>query len=228
MGILYVVATPIGNLKDVSLRALETLKKVDYILSEDTRVGRKLLEHNKIKASLRSYHEHNELSLIPKVVADLCVGKNVALISNAGAPLISDPGFKLVRTCIENKIEVVDIPGPSSVLTSLIVSGLPTDKFCFYGFLPNKKGKREKALEKIASLYSDTPMTIIFFESRYRIVNTLEMMGKVFGKQTKVSVAAELTKKYERIYRGTLDKVTDRLTKSKILKGEFTITVYLN
>lgn len=229
MGNLYIVATPIGNLQDISFRALTTLNSVDYILCEDTRKTGNLLsktlkmlpfENNK-KAQLISYYEENEMQRIPEVIKILQMDFNVALVSDAGTPAISDPGFKLIRECIKEKIKVISIPGPSSVISALVSSGLPTDKFMFLGFLPKKEGHRIKLLNDARETLKVINQTVVFFESPFRLVKTLEELNQIFG-DINVVVARELTKMHEEIKSGKISEVLSYF-KSKSVKGEIVI-----
>ncbi|PIS21593.1 16S rRNA (cytidine(1402)-2'-O)-methyltransferase [candidate division WWE3 bacterium CG_4_10_14_0_2_um_filter_42_7] len=214
MGNLYLIATPIGNLGDITLRALETLKKVDLVLCEDTRKTGFLLNHYQISKPLLSYFEHNELKRIPEVLTMLEKGKEIALVSDAGTPLISDPGFKLVRETLQAGANVIPIPGPSSVLAALISSGFPTDKFLFLGYLPRTSGKKEKVIREVPKETS-----VIFFESPFRIINSLEMIYKVYG-DIEIFIGRELTKVYEEKSRGTALSLIEKFKKSKP-RGEF-------
>ncbi len=233
---LYIVATPIGNLKDVTLRALEILKSVDLILCEDTRQTKKLLDHYKIKRSLLSYHQHSKISRLNQIFKLLEQGKDLALVSDAGTPGISDPGNKLISQIIKQSVInperkqapygaghrqsviVVPIPGPSALTTALSVCGFPADKFIFYGFLPQKK-RKEKILKEIV----DSKITSVFYESPYRIIKTLRKLEEL-GLNKKIVVCRELTKKFETVYRGTITEVINQLNKDTI-KGEFVIVI---
>jgi 16S rRNA (cytidine1402-2'-O)-methyltransferase len=195
---LYVVATPIGNLGDVTLRAIEVLKLVDVVAAEDTRHSGILLKHFGIKKPFVSYHEHNEATRTPELVERLARGENVALITDAGTPGVSDPGFRLIRECIRHEIPFTIIPGPSAVLTALVGSGFPTDKFSFGGFLPVKSGQRERELRAAA----ERDETTVFFESPYRLIKTLITCSEVIPDR-QLCVARELTKKFEEFRRGT-------------------------
>src|SRR5947199_7150905 len=195
---LYVVATPIGNLGDITLRAIETLKLVDVVAAEDTRHSGMLLNHLGIKKPFISYHEHNEATRTPELVERLIRGENVALITDAGTPGLSDPGLRLVRECIQCEVPFTIIPGPSSILTALLGSGFSTDKFSFHGFLPVKSGQRERELRAAA----EREETTIFFESPYRLTKTLAA-GVEFLAERKLCVARELTKKFEEFRRGS-------------------------
>jgi len=223
MGTLYLVATPIGNMKDITLRAIEVLSSVDIIACEDTRKTGILLEKLEIKnkPQLLSYYEENEQGRIPQIINFLKEGKSVALVSNAGTPTISDPGFKLVRECINQNIPMESIPGPSSVLTALTSSGLPTDKFLFLGFLPKKPGKRQKILLSLPK-----EITIIFFESPFRLLKTLEELKELFG-DIEIVICRELTKIYEEVRRGKISESIAHFEKVKP-KGEFTLLFHLH
>ncbi len=227
MGNLYIVSTPIGNLQDITLRAIEVLKKTVYIACEDTRKSGFLLKtlSSEFGSSgdkfLFSLYEENEVKRIDEVLNLLKNDQDVALISDAGTPLISDPGFKLVRECVANGIKVESIPGPSSVISALVVSGLPTDKFTFVGFLPKKPGHRKQFLENLKSSHQLIKSTVIFFESPFRLVKTLEELFEVFGDLDLV-VARELTKIHEEVKR---DKVSEliKFYKRKPVKGEVVV-----
>lgn len=229
MGNLYIVATPIGNLQDISFRALTTLNSVDYILCEDTRKTGNLLSKtfkmmpllNNKKTQLVSYYEENEMQRIPEVIKILQMDFNVALVSDAGTPAISDPGFKLIRECVKEKIKVISIPGPSSVISALVSSGLPTDKFMFLGFLPKKEGHRIKLLNDTKETLKVINQTVIFFESPFRLVKTLEELKQIFG-DINVAVARELTKMHEELKYGKISEVSVYF-KSKSVKGEIVI-----
>ena len=199
---LYVVATPIGNLRDITLRALDTLRAADVILAEDTRQTRKLLDAYDIKTPLSPYHDHNAAKRVPGVIKDLEDGKIVALVSDAGTPLVSDPGFKLVRACIEADIDVFPLPGASAVLAGLVKSGLPSDRFMFAGFLPPKSGERKTALEELISVKA----TLIFFETGPRIAACLKDMNAVLGERD-VVLTRELTKRYEEGRHGSFESL---------------------
>ncbi len=217
MARLYVVATPIGNLKDITIRAIETLKSVDIILCEDTRRARILLNHYSIESKkLLSYYEGNEISRTKEVIELLKNGYNLALISDAGTPLISDPGYRLVRACRENNIEVIPIPGPSAVISALSVSGLETNKFLFLGFLPKKKNNRLKELEK----YKGFEGSIVIYTSVYKIKELLDEIYLIFGNR-KVFVAREMTKAFESYLYGNLLDVKERIVE----KGEFVVII---
>lgn len=219
-GKLYVVSTPIGNLEDISLRAIRTLKEVDLIACEDTRNTRKLLSHYQIKKPLTSYHEHNEKEKAEELLRQLRTGKNIALVSDAGTPGISDPGFRLVKAASENGIDVISVPGPSAAVAALSVSGLPTSSFSFFGFLPKTKNKKEDFLKEIRGL----EQTLIFYESSRRVIDTLVSIFEVFGDR-QISVSRELTKMFEETIMGKISNVIERLRDKITLKGEFTIVV---
>lgn len=219
MGRLYIVPTPIGNLDDITIRAIRTLSEVDVILAEDTRTSGFLLKHLGIDKKLWSHHKFNEHKTVEAIAERIAAGENVALVSDAGTPGISDPGFLLVRTCIEAGIEVETLPGATALIPALIQSGLPSDRFCFEGFLPQKKGRRTR-LEQL----KDERRTMIFYESPYRVVKTLEQLAEVFGPEREVSVSRELTKKFEETVRGAINEVLVRL-KEKEPKGEFVIVL---
>ena len=222
MGILYIVATPIGNLQDITFRAIETLKKVDAIACEDTRKTGFLLKTFQIpNKMLLSYYEQNEAKRIPEIINALKNGLNIALVSDAGTPTISDPGFKLVRECIKMGIKVESIPGPSSLISALVSSGLPTDKFFFVGYPPAKPGHRKKLFENIASMIQIIKATIILFEAPHKLIKTLEELKEVFG-DIKIVVARELTKIHEE---KRSEKISESLQHFKKInpKGEFVV-----
>ncbi len=219
MSKLYIVPTPIGNLDDITLRAIKVLQEVDFILAEDTRTSAFLLKHLGIEKPLRSHHKFNEHATVGMVAETIAAGRNVALISDAGTPGISDPGFLLVRTCVEQGIEVETLPGATALIPALVQSGFPCDKFCFEGFLPQKKG-RMKRLEELR----DEERTIIFYESPFRVVKCLEQMAEVFGAERMVSVSREITKKFEQTVRGTLAETADYF-RAHEPKGEFVIVL---
>ena len=204
MAKLYIVPTPIGNLDDITIRAVQILKKVDLILCEDTRRSKKLLNHLGIKSQLRSHHKFNEHSEVEYIVKKIKEDRNVAVISDAGTPGISDPGFLIVRTCLENEIEVECLPGPTALIPALMVSGISSDKFIFEGFLPIKKGRKTKlsilALEK---------RTMIFYESPHKLLRTLLDFENFFGPKRKISLSRELTKLYEETIRGTVEEMKE-------------------
>lgn len=219
MGTLFVVATPIGNSKDITLRALEVLREVDLILCEDTRHSGQFLSQYQISKPLLSLHEHNEVQKIPEILKLLQADKQIALISDAGTPLISDPGFKLVRELRAANINVVAIPGPNAAIAALSVSGLPTDKFLFVGYLPKTSGKREKLLKELVTIRTTLSISIIFYESPFRMKKLLTQLNQYFPK-SQLSIQRELTKIHEEILTGSPKVVMEQL---KTTKGEFTI-----
>jgi 16S rRNA (cytidine1402-2'-O)-methyltransferase len=227
MGILYIVSTPIGNLQDITLRAIEIIKETEYIACEDTRKTGFLIKSLSEKFGsfgdkyLFSVYEENETSRIAEVLNVLTNGKNVVLVSDAGTPLISDPGFKLVRECIAQGVRVESIPGPSSVISALVVSGLPSDKFTFVGFLPKKPGHRQTLLENIKQSLKLVKSTVILFESPFRLVKTLGELQTVFGDR-EVVVVRELTKIHEEVKRGTISELETHY-KKVAPKGEIIV-----
>ncbi len=218
-GHLLICATPIGNLKDITLRVLDVLKEVDIIAAEDTRVTRKLLSTYDIKTSMVSYYEHNVAKRLPELIDRMKDGQNIALVTDSGVPGISDPGFRVITACIEQEIEVEIIPGPSAFISALVVSGLPTDKFFFGGFLPRKEGLRKRGLDQ-AKHYK---ATLVFYESPHRIAKTLVNIKEVLGDRRMV-LARELTKKYEEVRRGTVSEVIESIDNKRI-KGEIVLVV---
>ena len=218
-GILYIVSTPIGNLDDITLRALKILRHVDLIAAEDTRRTRRLLSRFDIHAPLVSYFEHNELKRLDKLLSHLKRGKEIALVSDAGTPGISDPGYRLILQAIERGISVIPIPGPSAVIAALSVAGLPTDSFTFIGFPPKKGGKRRKLLDKLG----DSDWTSILYESPHRLMETLEDLLAACGDR-QIVVTRELTKTFEEVIRGRISEVIDIL-KGRRIKGEITIVL---
>lgn len=219
MAKLYIVPTPIGNLEDITLRAIRVLEEVDFILAEDTRTSSVLLKHLNIEKPLRSHHKFNEHATVRAVAEAIEAGKNVALISDAGTPGISDPGFLLVRTCVDEGIEVETLPGATACIPALVQSGFPCDRFCFEGFLPQKKGRMKRLTE-----LAEESRTIIFYESPFRVVKCLEQLAEVFGAERRVAVSREITKKFEQTVRGTLAEVIAHFKKQQP-KGEFVIVV---
>jgi len=217
---LYLVATPIGNLADITLRALETLAGADILACEDTRVTRVLLDRYGIRRRMLAYHEHNEAEAAPRLVAMVESGQSVALASDAGTPLVSDPGFRLVQTAQERGIRVVPVPGPSAVLAALTAAGLPTDSFMFAGFLSSKAGQRRSRLETIQSV----PATLVFFESPRRLAESLAAMSQILGDRQAV-VARELTKAFEEVRRGSLAELAAHYGEVGAPKGEVVICV---
>ena len=216
---LFIVPTPIGNLKDITIRAIDILQMVDIIYAEDTRTSFKLLKHYEISTPMQSFHMHNEHAKIDNIVSILKQGKTAAIISDAGTPGISDPGFSLVRACVEKDIEVECLPGPTALIPALINSGFPCEKFSFEGFLPAKKG-RTKRLKEIAT----QDKTMIFYESPHRLIKTLKDFFEYFGIKVKVSVSREISKKFEETIRGTLLQAIHHFEKNKP-KGEFVIVL---
>lgn len=225
---LYLVSTPIGNLKDITLRALEVLGSVNLILCEDTRKTGILLAHHKIspRPKLLSYQEHNELRRIPKVIKLLKGGENIALVSNAGTPTISDPGYRLVRECIKEGITVEAIPGSSAILTALIISGMPTDKFLFLGFFPRKSVARRKLLTALGTIHPSIAPTYIAFESPHRLINSLRDILEILG-DIKIVVSRELTKLYEEVRREKVSEAIKHFSKTAA-RGEITLVFRLS
>ncbi len=218
---LYLVGTPIGNLEDISLRALRILKEVDLIACEDTRQTSKLLNHYGIETRTISYHEHNELTRSAELIMHLEQGQSIAVVTDAGMPGVSDPGYRLAALAIRHKIPVVPIPGASAFLSALVASGLPTDSFVFHGFLPSKLGQRRKLLEQI----QHSPRTQIFYEAPHRLVATLEDIAEVLGPHRHVVVAREVTKIYEEFVRATAAEVLDDFKKRDEVRGEITLLI---
>lgn len=220
MGKLIIVPTPVGNLEDITLRAIRALKECELILAEDTRTSGKLLKHLEITTPKRSYHLHNEHKIVEQLVNELSVSDaTFCLVSDAGTPAISDPGFLLVRACIENNIEVETLPGATAFVPALVNSGLPCDRFVFEGFLPHKKGRQKRIL----ALVEETK-TMVFYESPYRVVKALTEFSEAFGEDRKCSVSREISKLYEETVRGTLTEVKKHF-ENKAPKGEFVIVV---
>lgn len=218
-GTLYIVATPIGHLADLTFRAKEVLENVDVVACEDTRHSGILLEHYGIKTARLSFHSHSGQAKVDKIMDYLKGGKGVALISDAGTPGISDPGYVLIQAALEAGVQVIPVPGASAVITALCASGLPTDKFLYLGFLPVKKG-RQTIFKKIA----ESEYTVVFYESPHRLRKTLEQLGEFLEDSARVSVAKELTKIHETYYRGTLKEVLAELPEN--VKGEYVVMVY--
>ena len=219
MSRLYIVPTPIGNLKDITIRTIEVLKDVDLVLAEDTRKSGMLLKHHSIDTPLLSHHKFNEHRESERICRQIRSGKKIALITDAGTPGISDPGFLLVRTCLENNIEVETLPGPTAFIPALVNSGLPCDRFCFEGFLPRKKGrmKRIKNLE-------EEERTMVFYESPYRIEKLINELIEVFGGDRNGSISRELTKIHEENIRGSLDELAEKFKESQA-RGEYVLVV---
>lgn len=218
-GTLYVVGTPIGNLEDLTLRALRVLKEVDLIACEDTRHTNTLLAHYSIAKPLVSYHEQNERQRTPQLLRRLADGASVALVSDAGMPALSDPGYVIVHAAAAQGIPIVSIPGPSAITAALAVSGLPTDRFAFFGFLPRKAGERKRALEEVATV----PWTLVFFEAPHRVRQMLEDLHDVLGER-RIAVTRELTKRFEEVIRGPIGEVLEQVRATEP-RGEFTVVV---
>ena len=216
---LYLIPSPIGNLSDITIRAIDTLKSVDLILAEDTRTSSVLLNHYQINKPLSPYHQHNEHKIVAHLIDQLVAGKNIALLTDAGTPGISDPAYLLVKACVDNNVEVNCLPGATAFVPALVNSGLPTNSFCFEGFLPLKKG-RQTFLKKMAT----EERTMVFYESPMRLVKTLSHFIEYLGAERRCSVSRELSKKFEENKRGTLQEVHDYF-KAKSVKGEIVIVV---
>ena len=216
---LYLVPTPIGNLEDITLRAINILKSVDVILAEDTRTSGHLLKHLGISKPLQSYHIHNEHQTVQRIVLRLLKGESMALISDAGTPAVSDPGFLLVRECIKNGIVIECLPGPTAFVPALVNSGLPSDRFTFEGFLPHKKGRHTRLTE-----LKEEERTMVFYESPHRLLKSLEQFAEYFGAERQASVSRELTKMFEETVRGTLTEIITYFAE-KTIKGEIVIVV---
>lgn len=219
MSKLYLVPTPIGNLDDMTFRAIKVLKEVDLILAEDTRTSGKLLKHFNIDTQMQSHHMHNEHKMVERIVNRIKSGENIAVISDAGTPAISDPGFLLSRACVKNGLEIECLPGATAFVPALVNSGLPNDKFVFEGFLPVKKGRQTRL-----KLLSEENRTMIFYESPHKLLKTLTQFAEYFGSERQISVSRELTKLFEETIRGTINKVIEHYT-LKAPKGEFVIVV---
>ena len=219
-GLLYLVATPIGNLEDITARALRVLSEVDLIACEDTRHTRKLLTHFRIQTKTISYHEHNERERATKLCALIASGTNIALVSDAGTPAISDPGYRLVRAAIEHNIRVVPVPGPTAFVAALIASGLPTDEFFFGGFLPSRTSARRARLAILRTL----PVTLIFYEAPHRIAQTLTDAREILGER-EACITRELTKLHEEIARGRLSELATRFTDEQTPRGEMVLVI---
>lgn len=219
MGRLYVVPTPVGNMEDMTFRAIRVLKEADLILAEDTRTSGVLLSHYDIHNELMSHHKFNEHQSLPSLISRLKSGATVALISDAGTPAISDPGFLLVRECVRNGIEVQTLPGATAFVPALVSSGLPNDKFCFEGFLPQKKG-RQTRLEQLCS----ESRTMIFYESPHRLLKTLQQFSEIFGENRQVSVCREISKIHEECVRGSLKEVVAHFTEFEP-RGEIVVVL---
>lgn len=219
MGKLYVIPTPIGNLEDMTLRAIRILKEVDMILAEDTRTSSILLRHYQIEKRLMAFHKFNEHKALEGYVNRIQGGENIALISDAGTPSISDPGFLIVRACVEHGIEVECLPGATALIPALVNSGFPSDKFCFEGFLPQKKG-RQKRLQELAQ----EARTIVMYESPYRLIKLLEEIAEYFGADRQVAVSRELSKMFEENLRGPVSELLITL-KDRTIKGEIVVVI---
>ena len=219
MGRLYVVPTPVGNLEDMTFRAIRILKEADLVLAEDTRTSGILLKHFEIKNAMQSYHKFNEHKTVEGIITRLKAGETIALVSDAGTPGISDPGFLVVRECVKNDIEVQCLPGATAFVPALVASGLPDERFCFEGFLPQKKGR----MTRLNALTEET-RTMIFYESPYRLVKTLTQFAELFGPERKVSVCREISKIHEESVRGTLQEVVTHFTANEP-RGEIVIVL---
>ena len=219
MSKLFLVPTPIGNLEDITFRSIRILNEVDLILAEDTRTSGKLLKHFDIKPPMQSFHMHNEHKVLDKMVDKLKLGIKIALISDAGTPGISDPGFLLVRACVEEGIETECLPGATALIPAIVQSGFPTDRFIFEGFLPPKKGRQTRL-----KLWSEETRTIVFYESPHKIVKTLSQLQEFVGGDRRLSVSRELSKKFEETVRGTVNELVLHFT-NKAPKGEFVIVL---
>lgn len=219
MSKLYIIPTPIGNLEDITLRALRILKEVDVILAEDTRTSSKLLKHYEISKKLVAHHQHNEHKSLDRVIETIKAGETMALISDAGTPAISDPGFLLVRECIKHDVEIECLPGATAFVPALVNSGFPCDKFVFEGFLPHKKGRQTRL-----KLLAEETRTIIFYESPHRLIKSLKQFAEYFGEDRQVSVSRELTKMHEENIRGTVLELINYY-ETHTLKGEIVIIV---
>jgi len=219
MGKLFVVPTPVGNLEDMTFRAIRTLKEVDLILAEDTRTSSVLLKHFEIKKAMVSHHKFNEHKTVENIVSRLKAGEDVALISDAGTPGISDPGFLVVRECVRNGIEVQCLPGATAFVPALVASGLPNDRFCFEGFLPQKKGRMTRLLS-----LQEEHRTMVFYESPYRLVKTLSQFMEYFGEERQVAVCREISKMHEECVRGSLAEVVEHF-KANEPRGEIVVVL---
>lgn len=218
-GKLYIVPTPIGNLEDITLRAINTLKNIDLILAEDTRTSAFLLKHLQIEKPLKSYHQHNEHKVLEELIGSLNSGKNIALVSDAGTPGISDPGFLLTREAIANNVEVISLPGATAFVPALVNSGLPCNEFSFYGFLPQKKGRQTKL-----KLLAQEEKTFIVYESPFRLLKLLQELNDFLGENRKASVSREITKMFEETKRGTIKELIAYFS-TKTIKGEIVVVI---
>ena len=219
MSKLFLVPTPIGNLEDMTFRGIRILKESDFILAEDTRTSGKLLKHFEIETPMHSHHMHNEHKTVQKWVSEILTGQTIALITDAGTPAISDPGFLLVRECVKNNIEIDCLPGATAFVPALVNSGLPCEKFVFEGFLPQKKGRQTRL-----KLLAKEERTMVFYESPYRVLKTLQQFAEFIGEDRQVSVSREITKKFEETVRGTVSEVLTHF-ENKDPKGEFVIVL---
>lgn len=217
---LYLVPTPIGNLEDITFRAIRILKEANLIACEDTRTSGFLLNHYQISTPRTSYHDHNERTKAPHLIARMQAGETIALVTDAGTPGISDPGFYLVRECLRNDISVEALPGATAFVPSLCLSGLPTDRFVFEGFLPQKKGRQKRLLA-----LSDEPRTMVFYESPHRLVKALSQFSEIFGSERPAAVIRELTKKFEEVQRGTLTYLHSYFAAQTKIRGEIVVVV---
>lgn len=221
-GQLFIVPTPIGNLEDITLRAINVLKSADLILAEDTRTSSFLLKHLQIEKPLKSYHQHNEHKILEELITLLNLGKNIALVSDAGTPGISDPGFLLIREAIANDVQVISLPGATAFVPALVNSGLPCNEFSFYGFLPQKKGRQTKL-----KLLVQEEKTFVLYESPFRLVKLLQELKEFLGAERKAAVSRELTKLFEETKRGTLEELI-LFYSAKTVKGEIVVVVQGN
>ena len=219
MSTLYIVPTPIGNLEDITLRAIRVLKEVDFILAEDTRKTGLLLRHYEINTKMHSHHLHNEHKTVVGIAERIAAGETAAIVTDAGTPAISDPGFLLVREAVKQGIQIITLPGATAFVPALVNSGLPNDRFCFEGFLPQKKGRQTKLL----SLQQEE-RTLVFYESPHRLLKALEEFKTIFGADRRAAVSREISKVYEETQRGTLQEISDYY-KEKTIKGEIVIVV---
>ena len=219
MSKLILVPTPIGNLEDITLRAIRILKESDLILAEDTRTSGKLLKHLDVATPMQSYHMHNEHKMLDRILEKLKLGSQIALISDAGTPGISDPGFLLVRACVESEIPTECLPGATALIPALVQSGFPSDRFVFEGFLPPKKGRQTRLKQ-----WAEEPKTIVFYESPHKISKTLLQLKTFLGGQRKIAVSRELSKMFEETVRGTVDEVIEHF-ENKAPKGEFVVVI---
>ncbi len=219
MGQLYIVPTPIGNLEDISFRAVNILKEADQVLAEDTRVSGKLLKHYAIATPMRSYHQHNEHRIVDQIIARLQGGEVIALISDAGTPGISDPGYLIVRECVARKINVICLPGATALIPAIVQSGIPSDRFVFEGFLPVKKGRKKKL-----TALAEEERTLVIYESPYRVLKTLQDLKEYLGQDRSISVSREISKKFESTVNGKLAEVLEYFEHKKP-KGEFVFVV---